>query len=155
MRRVLAFAWRYRVMVAWVLVSLLNAALFAGIVTAIQENRHTAVTAAHTAATAKHAAADARAAIRRVKREGLKRRDQLCLADENAHLRDVKKLRATYRFLLGPPPPAPSSLVLAVRLGLSSQEADARDHAPDFCDEPGIGLPEPDPIIPRRPKALR
>jgi hypothetical protein len=39
---------------------------------------------------------------------------------------------------------------------LSTTEAEARmDDAPPFCDDEGIGLPEPDPVVPPRPVKFR
>jgi hypothetical protein len=80
--------------------------------------------------------------------------DQACLLFEKSHLRDVKQLRQTYKFLeetrgreveLRP-------FILA---GLPAQEVEAsNDDAPPFCDEPGVGLPEPDPVVPQRPEDL-
>lgn len=81
------------------------------------------------------------------------RRDQACLRDETAHKRDVRQLRQTYKFLAAPPPSL-RDLVPLIVAQLPRTEQEAEDKAPAFCDEPGIGLPEPDPVIPRRPRAL-
>lgn len=85
------------------------------------------------------------------------RLDQTCTLFETDHLRDVKKLRHTYRYLLAlRPDERDDTINRFVRRDLPELERDARtDSAPEFCDEPGRGLPEPDPVVPRRPRALR
>lgn len=85
-----------------------------------------------------------------VVREGGERRDQNCTVFEATHLDDVEGLKTTYKFLdqitdreKG------SALVRIIVAGLPEQESKARsDPAPDYCDEPGVGLDEPDPKLP-------
>lgn len=90
----------------------------------------------------------------KIQNESQERRHQICLRDEREHLKDVHRLQETYRFLVDPPA-ALWDLRTVVRAQLSRTESDARDRAPQFCDDPEVGLPEPDPVIPSRPKSLR
>lgn len=102
------------------------------------------------------------AAIEAIEREGRERRDQTCEIFENQHLEHVKNLRSTYRYLRTlPKSEYGTTLVKAILRGLPATEREARtDQAPDYCDEPGvkaekagadpIGLPEPDPRVPRK-----
>jgi hypothetical protein len=82
--------------------------------------------------------------------EGMERRDQTCVLFEREHLRHVIRLERTYDYLDGlPRRERGSSLTRAVVRQLPELEVDARtDSAPPFCDEPGVGLPEPDPEPP-------
>jgi hypothetical protein len=84
------------------------------------------------------------------------RRDQACAISEAKQRRDIDSLRRTYDYLLTLSPTEKRDPInRAVLAGLPRTEADARlDDAPPYCDEPGIGEPEPDPTIPRRPIAL-
>jgi len=97
------------------------------------------------------------AAIDRIDREGLGRRDQACTISERKQLADVQQLRRTYAYLLSlSPRERRSRLNMAVLQQLPSVEQEARfDDAPKFCDQPHLGLPEPDSKIPKRPRALR
>lgn len=87
------------------------------------------------------------------------RSDQACQLFETDHLKDVQQLRDTYKFLLDPDA-ANTGLVKFVILNLPRTEQEARtDNAPEYCDGvtatgADIGLPEPDPKIPERPKKL-
>jgi hypothetical protein len=69
----------------------------------------------------------------------------------------VRALRKTYLYLEQlKPAERRTTLNRFILHKLPSVEREARtDQAPGFCDEPGIGLPEPDPRIPQRPKGLR
>jgi len=86
-------------------------------------------------------------------RENRERINQSCTSDEREHLRNVESLRRTYallesptqRELVGP------GLVRVIVATISDQEALARtDQAPEYCDDPGVGLAEPDPVPPKR-----
>jgi hypothetical protein len=100
--------------------------------------------------------------IRRIEAEGIERRDQTCTLFEGQHLADVKQLRGTYRFLARLPRSEwDEALPKAIVGNLPQLEAKARrDSAPPYCDEPGaaaeakgakpVGLPEPDPKLPKR-----
>lgn len=144
--------WAYKVPIAFAVLTLTNAY-------AIRQNRVAIDKTDRVAVTAARAARGAEQAINRIRRESLERRDQSCLGDELEHLKDVRRLRQTYKFLLDPPPSL-RDLVPLVRIQLPVVEDDARDRAPLFCDETQpdgspVGLPEPDPRIPERPRALR
>lgn len=88
----------------------------------------------------------------RIVSEGRERRDQSCLQNERRHLDDVQQLRNTYEFLEHLPRSEwGTPLTRAIVRQLPQIERDARvDVAPKFCDEHGIGLPEPDPVVPKR-----
>lgn len=90
--------------------------------------------------------------IREQAREARIRRDQSCTQDERRHLDDVTRLKRTYAFLSHlPTSEYGTSLTVAIVRQLPEVENEARhDVAPPFCDEPGIGLPEPDPRLPER-----
>lgn len=104
--------------------------------------------------------------IERIEREGRERRDQTCFLFETDHAADVKSLSDVYEYLDALDA---TERRLSINRGLIAtlpdreREAGA-DQAPDFCDEPGadaeargepsVGLPEPDPVIPKRPPSL-
>lgn len=89
-------------------------------------------------------------------REGVERRDQSCRLFEGQHLADVRRLRRTYRYLLSlSATEREMALNQFVLRSLPQTEREARlDRAPDYCDEPGVGRSEPDPVIPHRPAQL-
>jgi hypothetical protein len=84
------------------------------------------------------------------------RRDQTCRLFERDHLADVERLRGTYKYLNGlAPVQFEDTLNQAILRQLPDLESEARvDSAPDYCDEDGVGLPEPDPVVPKRPAGL-
>jgi hypothetical protein len=94
-------------------------------------------------------------------RESVDRRDQNCLLFEGDHLRDVTQLRRTYKYLSGPNARRNPGLTRLVVESLPETEAAARvDTAPPYCDETtsgflglgkerDVGLPEPDPVLPK------
>jgi hypothetical protein len=98
----------------------------------------------------------------RLDSEGAQRRDQSCRLFEADHLADVQRLKRTYEYLDRlPVREYGSTLTREIVRSLPTLEDEARaDSAPDFCDEPGakaekagadpVGLPEPDPFIPKR-----
>jgi hypothetical protein len=106
-----------------------------------------------------------------VEREGVERRDQICLSDEREHLNEVQQLRNTYLYLVNLPDSEVSSTFNRFIISqVPKTEDEAKiDTAPEFCDKPGakaekewrdskgergappVGLPEPDPEIPERP----
>ena len=94
--------------------------------------------------------------IDRIEAEGVERRDQSCDISEAKHKADVVQLERTYAYLLSlSPREKRSSINRAVLANLPNVEREARlDPAPSFCDEPGVGLKEPDPKIPARPPNL-
>jgi hypothetical protein len=90
-----------------------------------------------------------------LKEEGTERRDQNCLIFEGEHLRDVRGLRTTYAYLAGlTREELRTSLSRLLLVQLSTTEERAKDRAPAYCDEPGYGNPEPDPVIPKRPAKI-
>jgi hypothetical protein len=97
-------------------------------------------------------------AIELISRESRERRDQTCTISERQHQQDVLQLRRTYRYLVDPEQFGDrkgSDLYNVVLAQIGRTENEARiDRAPHFCDEPGIGLPEPDPVLPTRPTGL-
>ena len=88
--------------------------------------------------------------------EGLERRDQICLSAEREHLNDVIGLQRTYSYLKAlTDEERQATLNRFIIRGLAETEDRVRvDPAPAFCDEPNVGLPEPDPPIPVRPSVL-
>lgn len=99
-------------------------------------------------------------------RESAERRDQICLSAEREHLNSVLRLKRTYFYLQQLTPHDRDMTINQFVLRTLPQVEDEAniDVAPAFCDEPGeaaekageppIGLPEPDPEIPKRPAAL-
>ena len=100
---------------------------------------------------------DSRRQAETSKREIAERVDQNCTLFETDHKSDVDRLGNTYRYLLAVRPEERGQTINQFVLnGLPDLEREARvDSAPDYCDQPKVGLPEPDPAIPRRPAALR
>lgn len=92
--------------------------------------------------------------IAAIRHEARVRAEADCRQDETSHLADVKQLRGAYRYLLSlNEEERRTALLLA---NLSAIEHKARiDVAPEYCDKPNVGLPEPDPVIPKRPAQLR
>jgi hypothetical protein len=107
-------------------------------------------------------------------REGVDRRNQICLSDEREHLNAVERLERTYRYLAGLTlKQFGSPINQAIFQQLEDVEDEAMtDQAPEFCDDPGVkaeklwresggergappvGLPEPDPRVPQRPAGI-
>lgn len=122
-----------------------------------------AVDAGHAASDAKVAANQAKQAIREVKREGRRRRDNTCQGSEGQHLQEIIDLRRTYKFYSDPPPEFAG--LLQNPLVIQNLREDLRNakqdddrfgvFVPAYCDEPGIGRKEPDPIIPKPPASVR
>lgn len=92
-----------------------------------------------------------------IERESVERRDQNCKIFETEHRREIKRLTDTYRYLVALPDAERGATINRfVLANLPNLEADARlDNAPAYCDKPDVGLPEPDPRIPPRPKSLK
>jgi hypothetical protein len=95
--------------------------------------------------------------VQTIEREGVQRRDQLCQLFETDHLADVKRLKRTYQYLEAVSRrKRRGALNAEITRGLPDLEREAAaDSAPDFCDAPDVGLPEPDPVVPERPQSLR
>lgn len=99
-----------------------------------------------------------RALAIRVAREAKIRVNESCIQSETRYNNAVQQLDNTYKYLLSLTPQERQSSTLNkfIVKNLPKTEQDARDAAPPrFCDQPGIGLPEPNPIFPDRPKSIR
>lgn len=92
----------------------------------------------------------------RLVKEQFERRDQSCRLFEGDHLADVQSLEKTYEYLGAlTPEERKTTLNKTILNGLAEQEREAKvDSAPDFCDKPNTGLPEPDPVVPTRPPSI-
>lgn len=99
-----------------------------------------------------------RALIRKQNEERKVRTDQNCEAAERAHLASVQELRGTYQYLIQvekSPTEKDTILYKLIIQGLPRTISEGEiDIAPDYCDDPGYGLKEPDPVIPKRPDFL-
>jgi hypothetical protein len=76
--------------------------------------------------------------------------NQICFLTERDHEADVKELTETYAYIEAIPPEEQGSVLnqFIIR-GLPAKEIEARtDAAPDYCDEEGRGIPEPDIELP-------
>lgn len=84
------------------------------------------------------------------------RRDQACTIFERQQVQNVKTLTQTYGFLLSlSPTQIQDPLNELILRNVPQTEATARtDPSPAYCDDEGIGLPEPDPKVPPRPKVI-
>lgn len=86
------------------------------------------------------------------------RTNQNCEFAERTHLRDVEALRGTYQYLeaVEQQPSEKQSILykLVIKTVPRTIAEGETDIAPQYCDNPGLGLPEPDPVIPARPKFL-
>lgn len=93
---------------------------------------------------------------RKIARDRRQGRDQICRSAEREHKRMVRGLRTTYGYLLSLNDQQLHEPLNQILLGqLRRTESVARhDPAPAFCDNPGLGLPEPDPRIPHRPARI-
>lgn len=108
-------------------------------------------------------ASDNRDAVAQIQAEGRDRRSQTCSTFESEHLQEVRQLSGTYAYLLAlTPAERRSTLNRFVVKQLPELERNARSDSdnfgvrvPPYCDAPNVGLPEPDPVAPKRPKSLR
>lgn len=94
--------------------------------------------------------------VSRLEKESHDRIDETCRISETKQKSDVDALAATYRYL-GQLKAAEFSQAInrAVLAGLPRTVREAQtDDAPDYCDEPHVGLPEPDPVLPKRPPGI-
>ena len=93
--------------------------------------------------------------IERNQREAL---DQFCRLAEQDHKTDVDRLTEIYTYLDALPRSQYDAPInqFVINSTLTTRETEAyNDKAPPLCDRPGLGLPEPDPVIPDRPADLR
>lgn len=122
-----------------------------------------ALNAQGAAHTAQRAAQHGARLARKIEREGAQRRDQACRGLELAHKQEVKDLNRSYRFWEDPPPSFRDLLANPLVLEkLSDDIRNARSDqdgygqfVPKYCDAPNVGLPEPDPKLPKPPRAIR
>jgi hypothetical protein len=78
------------------------------------------------------------------------RKEQNCQLFESDNLQDVRALKATYDYIEALNPDEIQSTInqfIIVSVPDAQIEA-ATDQAPDYCDDPGVALPEPDPKVP-------
>lgn len=89
-------------------------------------------------------------------KEALARTDQVCRLFEQSHLDDVIQLRQTYKYIVALSPEERKSTInqFIIRQLPTTEKTARTDRAPAFCDEPNVGLPEPDPVVPKRPQAV-
>lgn len=76
---------------------------------------------------------------------------QTCTIFEQNQKDDVQALKQTYKFLAIQTPKElqqPINQFIIANLPITEQNAQT-DDAPDYCDEEGFGLPEPDPVLPK------
>ena len=95
---------------------------------------------------------DTQAALERSTDEGIERRDQTCRSLERQEESAIKRVRRTYAYL-GELPVADrgSNLTKAIIRGLPEQYTEAQESAaPVFCNDPGVGLREPGPKLPKK-----
>lgn len=91
-----------------------------------------------------------------IDKESDARADQACQLFEQSHYNDVQQLKQTYAYLKQLSPEErkqPLNRFIIVRLPITEKQA-SKDTAPEFCDQPGLGRPEPDPVVPKRPANL-
>jgi 4-amino-4-deoxy-L-arabinose transferase-like glycosyltransferase len=89
--------------------------------------------------------------------EAEERREQNCQWFEGDHHADVTALVTQYDYFqrfTSAELRNNDFLSVFQQLPVAELEA-ARDRAPDYCDEPGVALPEPDPCVPLRPARIR
>jgi hypothetical protein len=90
------------------------------------------------------------------KREAEERRHETCLINERKQRMDVDALQRTYEYLAGLSAEQlaqPLNRAVLAQLPRTVREAQV-DDAPRYCDEPGVGEPEPDPRLPVAPENL-
>lgn len=94
--------------------------------------------------------------VRELRSETAQRINETCRISETKQRSDVEALRRTYEYLGGlSGKQLAEPLNRAVLAGLPSTIREAEtDDAPSYCDKPGVGLPEPDPKLPVRPRNI-
>jgi hypothetical protein len=101
--------------------------------------------------------------VAKLDQEAEVRRSQTCETFEGAYAEQVRRLENTYGFLLLPGirQRSPDLYDFAIRelptleRGAKSDDDPFGPRVPAYCDDPNVGLPEPDPEVPRRPDGLR
>jgi hypothetical protein len=102
------------------------------------------------------AARQATAYTRQIEHERARSMHQTCILFERYYNEAVTRVTNTYKYIgqLGPEERR-TPLNRFVIANLSRTERDARlSVAPRYCNGPDVGLPEPPPKIPRRPRDL-
>lgn len=101
-------------------------------------------------------------AINKINSEREERTDQACRGYELQYAEEVKELRNTYKLLEDPPPefvgllknPLVVDSILEDERNVQNDRDEFGVYVAPYCDEPGVGLEEPDPVVPERPKAV-
>lgn len=148
-------SWR-RISAAALLVASVSIAVTAVLFWQAKENRdairHNVAKIAQTTRRLDSQAAKERSAERARLADTAQRLDQTCTLFEGDHKADVEGLKLTYRYLRDLPEDewrlAINQLIVR-QLPMTEREA-RTDRAPDFCDDPGRGLKEPDPVLPKK-----
>jgi hypothetical protein len=105
-------------------------------------------------------------ALERSNKERAERINESCTITEGKQRDDVSVLRRTYAYIADLTPAErrqPFNRAIIANLPVVEHEA-RTDDAPSYCDEPGVaaekrgakpvGLPEPDPVMPKRPPGI-
>lgn len=108
---------------------------------------------------ARDAAATAKDTVTRLTSESTERRSQTCATFETQYVEEVRKVRDTYAYVAGlPQQDRTSFLNRTIVKAVPEIERNARSESdasgvkvPAFCNERGVGLPEPSPPPPSRP----
>lgn len=89
-------------------------------------------------------------------REGHMREDGQCASFERDHLEEVRAVATAYAYFQTVEPEDYDTAIFrfAVRQLPIIEAAANSDEAPNYCDKPGVGLEEPDPVVPPRPQRL-
>ena len=85
--------------------------------------------------------------------ESAVREDGQCRIFEKNQAQAVQQLEQAYLFMAGRREDAELYDLAYTRLPELELEAVA-NHAPNYCDDKGVGLDEPDPVLPERPPLL-
>jgi hypothetical protein len=94
--------------------------------------------------------------INEAEMERAERTDAACAINEGKQADDIRSLKLTYEYVLSLTARQrrePINALIIRELPRVRQDATTDDAAP-FCDEPGVGLKEPDPKVPPIPKGL-
>ncbi len=102
-------------------------------------------------------------AINDINSERAERADQACRGLEAQHAEEVKDLTNTYAFYENPPAEFKNLLhntivitQLADQIKAAKTDTDVFGvFVPKYCDEKGVGLAEPDPVVPEVPSKVK
>lgn len=106
------------------------------------------------------AANEAKETTSRLEGEVTERRDVGCIGAEAKHAEEIRDLERTYEILRDPPAvykellknPLVIDSFRETILAAVNDEDTLGEFVSPFCDDPNIGLPEPDPILPETPQ---